>query len=207
MHAAKLTLLDYKVEKRPLLRPPIASPYAGAEAQKIVYVSTKMPFMSAVKRVQKLLQLAEKRDTQAVTAHLKNSKKRKSGGYGGPDELGQVAAALAEKRLKGGPDGGDDREEVVMKATGKAIEKALGLALWFQQRDEYRVSVRTGSVGAIDDIVAKEGGEPEQVQEDTQSLVTEGADVQASDDLTVIDPMPESRIRFTSVVEILVSLR
>ena len=46
-----------------------------------------------------------------------------------------------------------------MKATGKAIEKLLGLVLHFQAQDDVKVMVRTGSVGAVDDIVNKEGAE------------------------------------------------
>ena len=45
-----LRLADATVTKRPLLRPVIASPYAGACQPKIIYVSAKTPFMSAIKR-------------------------------------------------------------------------------------------------------------------------------------------------------------
>ena len=50
-------------------------------------------------------------------------------------------------------------EEVVLKATGKAIQKCLELGLWFQQRTEYKVRLQSGSVGAIDDIVANEASD------------------------------------------------
>jgi ribonuclease P/MRP protein subunit POP7 len=51
------------------------------------------------------------------------------------------------------------REEVVLlKATGKAIEKLLGLVVYFQEQDDVKVVVRTGSVGAVDDIVIKGDG-------------------------------------------------
>lgn len=56
------------------------------------------------------------------------------------------------KGLKGARD-----EEVILKATGKAIEKLLGLALHFQGEIDVKVVVRTGSVGAVDDIVSKNG--------------------------------------------------
>ena len=48
-------------------------------------------------------------------------------------------------------------EEVMLKATGKAIQKCLELGLWFQQREEYRVRLETRSVAAIDDISVDEG--------------------------------------------------
>lgn len=182
---------DYKVQKRPLLRPPIASPFAGASVQKVVYVSSKMPFMSAVKRVQKLLAQVEKRETQSAAAQVKTSKKRKTNGRGqGSDDLGQVAAVLAEKKLKGDADG-EGKNEVVMKGTGRAIEKALSLALWFQQREEYKIHIETGTVGAIDDIVAPD-------EEDAE----DGDNMKAT-----TDDIPEARVRHASVVQVFVSLR
>lgn len=50
-------------------------------------------------------------------------------------------------------------EEVVMKATGKAIEKLLRLAIWWQGQKGVVVRIRTGSVGAVDDVVEKGGEE------------------------------------------------
>lgn len=44
------------------------------------------------------------------------------------------------------------QEEVTVKATGRAIEKALNVALWFQKQDDCKVVLRTGEVGAVDDI-------------------------------------------------------
>jgi ribonuclease P/MRP protein subunit POP7 len=50
-------------------------------------------------------------------------------------------------------------EEVIMKATGKAIEKLLRLAIWWQGQKGVVVRIRTGSVGAVDDVVEKGGEE------------------------------------------------
>ena len=68
-----------------------------------------------------------------------------------------------------------------MKATGKAIEKLLGLVVYFQGQEDLKVSVRTGSVGTVDDIIAKEGVDGE----------VEGG----------------SQVRRTSVLEVGISLR
>lgn len=53
--------LDKILHEGPILHPPILSLYAGADQPKIVYISAKTPFISAVKQVQKLISLAEKR--------------------------------------------------------------------------------------------------------------------------------------------------
>lgn len=174
-----------KVSKRPLLRPAIASPYTGSSVQKIVYVSSRSSFMSVVKRVQKLLALASARSTQSVRA-----------GVGDRGDINQIAAALAEKSLQKKP---GEEEKVMIKATGKAIEKALGLALWFQQREEYGIEIRTGSVGAIDDIVPASDGEEEKGEVDKEG--DHNMDAEEGKDETTTE-LPESRIRYTSVVEI-----
>lgn len=51
------------------------------------------------------------------------------------------------------------KEGVVLKATSRAIEKALGLALFFQNKQGYEVRIRTGTVSVVDDVVGKEAAE------------------------------------------------
>ena len=80
-----------------------------------------------------------------------------------------------------------DPEAVVLKGTNRAIEKVLGLGLYFQKQDDCMVRLRTGSLGVVDDIVQEEeeGGEEDVV----------GGEV------------PESRVRKISVVEVAVTLK
>ncbi|CAD0109508.1 unnamed protein product [Aureobasidium uvarum] len=170
----------YKVEKRPLLRPPITSQYASADVAKIVYVSTKTPFMSAVKRVQKLLAQAEKRLAQSAADQVSNRPKY-SHTNDDITDIERVAATMAARK--------HDQDEIVLKATGKAIAKALSLALWFQQRIEYSVRIETGTVGAIDDIVPPE---------DTPEGEHHNMEDQEED-------IPESRIRYASTIQVFVS--
>ncbi|KAJ5156062.1 hypothetical protein N7492_008865 [Penicillium capsulatum] len=128
---------DAQVEKRPIPHAPIASPYAGASVPKIVYVSTGTPFMSAVKRVQKLLRQAEKRATASISLEdTRTTEKQKI------SQLAKVSEL---------------REEVFVKATGRAIEKALNVGKWFEGKEtEYAVRVTTGSVLVVDDVVENE---------------------------------------------------
>ncbi|KAI5204941.1 hypothetical protein AUEXF2481DRAFT_5030 [Aureobasidium subglaciale EXF-2481] len=166
----------YKVEKRPLLRAPIASQYASADVPKIVYISTKTPFMSAVKRVQKLLAQAEKRLAQSAADQV--SKRPKYSHINDEiSDIERIAATMAAQK--------HEQDEIVLKGTGKAIAKALSLALWFQQRSEYNVRIETGTVGAIDDIVPPE---------DEDEAMKDGE-----------EDIPESRIRYASTVQIFVS--
>ena len=82
---------------------------------------------------------------------------------------------------------GKEPEAVVLKGTNRAIEKVLGLGLYFQRQDDCMVRLRTGSVGVVDDIVQDEE-EGREEEEDGEEL-------------------PESRVRKVSVVEVAVTLK
>lgn len=257
---------DATVSKRPLHRPAIPSPYAGANQQKVVYISSHTPFLSAVKRVEKLLDRADKRLTQAATTNAKKADarlgKRKRSADG--DEILGIAEEV--ERLKGvkrrrggdgfgfgaaedGQDEGSAGEGVVLKGTGKAIHRVLELALWFQQREEqYAVRLKTGSVGAVDDIAIDEEGQGDaskaahaddgedavegpgdtmadatQVDEPRAPTTTaEGPSMEGAGELPAktkkkkrkrgkeardTEDVPETRIRYTSVLEVYVSLK
>ena len=70
---------------------------------------------------------------------------------------------------------------MILKATGKAIEKLLRLTIWFQEQEDLTVRVRTGSVGAVDDVVGVD---------------VEGEEMEES-----------SRVRRASCLEVLVGFR
>lgn len=200
---------DAKVEKRPIPHAPVACPYAGASVPKIVYISSKTPFMSAVKRVQKLLRQAEKR----ATANVKLDDARKT--------EKQIQAELVKAA--------EEREEVFVKATGKAIEKALNVGKWFEEKEaEYAVRVNTGSVLVVDDVVEDEEKKErelkkQQQQRQQRQKQEDGKDGSDSAYLASKDStkkrkretptasedieLPESRTRWIKVVEVAVSLR
>ena len=74
-----------------------------------------------------------------------------------------------------------------VKATGRAIERALGVGVHFQGESDCRVRVEMGSVMAVDDIEVRDGeGEGEQVGE---------------------EDIPETRIRMVSSVTVAVGLK
>ena len=214
---ADLLGADAKVTKRPLLRPAIPSPYAGAQEAKVVYVSARTPFLGAVKRVEKLLHLADKRLVQSATTIAKQGrgKRKRHFSASGEDQILDIATEVerqkAQKRRKTDGEAGrtdEDEvnagEEVSIKGTGRAIAKALEMALWFQQRDDqYRVRVTTGTVTAIDDIEVEEPSTPEKQGEE----VADGEQDGPSEARREVEELPESRMRYTSVLEVAVSLR
>lgn len=73
--------------------------------------------------------------------------------------------------------------KVTLLGTGKAVEKTLSLASWFEQQPDCTVAVRTRTVATVDDITAV--GEMETADEEED----------------------ESRLRRLSCLEVVVSLR
>ncbi|EME38946.1 hypothetical protein DOTSEDRAFT_75599 [Dothistroma septosporum NZE10] len=209
---------DATITKRPLFRPAIPSPYAGAHSQKIIYVGTKTPFMSAVKRVEKLLHLADKRQVQSATKTVQNERKRKRSRDG--DEIGDIARELEkQKKNKTGKGADDEPEEVVVKGTGKAISKVMELGCWFQRRDgEYMVKLKTSTTKSIDDVEYTKSKATEEeanasVDGETAVDVDGGKDGQGNGQPAhpgrniTGELVEETRIRKVSVLEVYVSLR
>jgi ribonuclease P/MRP protein subunit POP7 len=158
----KLTRLppSQKIQKRPLLHPAIASARTSAQTQKIIYVSSNSPFISTIKRIRKYLVQIESRASASHPISLSKD--------GAGKVLKGIEAGIRSGMGKGEGDGKGEKgvrdEEVIVKATGKAIERCLQVGLWAIQQEDLRVEVRTSSVGAVDDVVEKgdeEGGEVE----------------------------------------------
>ena len=177
-----LTVIAHRRSKRPLVRPPIASPYANASQRKVVYVSAKTPFISATKRVRKLLSEIEKRTLGQ--ASLLNDKSQSDK---------QKLKSIAVKPSK--------PEAVYLRATGRAIEKGLNLALYFQNQQDCRIELKTGTVGTVDDIVENEESasmsEEKNVQQDCEGGPQDQADK---------DDLPETQLRRASYLEVAVWL-
>ena len=138
--------------KRPINHAPTASPFAGAGVPKIVYVSRKTPVMSAVKRVKTFLKQIEKRALQSanVDGVLDKAGSRRVNDTGDQlhRKLEEVSAKIVQKP-----------EEVLVKASGRAMEQALRIAEWFRNRETEimtKIEVRTGSTSVVDDLVEKD---------------------------------------------------
>jgi ribonuclease P/MRP protein subunit POP7 len=88
-----------------------------------------------------------------------------------------------------------DGAVVKVMGTGKAVEKTLKVASFFEQQADCAVEIRTGTVGAVDDVVMGEGkGEHDegdgQTQEDGQTTQED-----------------RSRVRRVSSLEVSIRLR
>lgn len=145
--------------------------------------------------------------------HLSKRNRRR-----GDDEIVGIAKEVERQKKKKGV----EKEEVVLKGTGKAIAKVMELGLWFQQRgEEYEIRLKTGSVGAVEDVEYEESMTAGVGAEEVEDMVM----VEDSSEKTVAKPMSkvvkreerehedgkteisETRIRQLSVLEVYVSLR
>lgn len=128
--------------------------------------------MSAVRRVRSLLQQVDKRAAQSSN-----------------DKSGQSNDRILSAARQGIE--GSRNEVVTIKGTGRAIEKVLNLAAWFNQRQQeegVKVRLMTSSTTAIDDI-----------EYDEAILAEAGVEMDDQD-------FPESRLRHASVLEVRISL-
>ncbi|PYH40564.1 ribonuclease P subunit p20 family protein [Aspergillus saccharolyticus JOP 1030-1] len=153
-----------KVHKRPIPHPAPPTPYTGPSTPKTIYVSTSTPKMSVVTRVRKLLRQAEKRATAALHNNASSHKHRGRAGAGtGAGSQAELLAKVQEALR---------REEVHVKATGRAIGKAVAVGEYFRrpptETEGYRVEVRTGGVMVVDDV---------EVDEEAKQRVLEQAEV------------------------------
>jgi ribonuclease P/MRP protein subunit POP7 len=158
--------------------------------------------MSAISRIRKHISRIQKRESQSVAAAAS-----KRGGMplqkakgdrilaAAIESLERQDAAVAMKR--------NTADEVLVKGTGKAIERVLSVAGWLQDRaaeEGVRVRLETGSWWAIDDVEvldevtdSAEGMEVDQEQKTDQG--EEGS-----------DDVPDSRMRSVSVLTIRVAV-
>ena len=122
-----------------------------------------------------------------------------------------------------------EAEEVSLKATAKAIEKALNLAIFFQGQEDCRVRIKTGSVGVVDDIIetktettrgessnTRQGHSLKRKRSESDARDNNSSTGQATGEPTTEievedgvekEELPETQVRKTSMVEVLISLR
>ncbi|PSR76778.1 Rpp20 subunit of nuclear RNase MRP and P-domain-containing protein [Coniella lustricola] len=123
---------------------------AVSPKQRIIYVGTHSPFMSIISRVRKAL------DNGPAGVHANASTKglpltARIAALHVPPASGAAAAAAAT-----------DRQETLVRGTGRAIAKTLEVAAWFTMQADVAVSLRTMTLEAVDDVVVDEDGAEEE---------------------------------------------
>lgn len=144
-------------------------------------------------------------------AVVKKVRKALEGGNGQPRSTrglpltAQVAALSTGAGGGGGQDGNAEsangRKEVVVLGTGRAIEKTLNVAAWFQRQPDCKVNLRTRSVAAVDDVVLGTG------DEESKELDPDEADGEMEEGGDGADVEDYARVRKISCLEVAVWLR
>lgn len=145
----------------------------ASSKDRTIYVSSTMPFMSAVKRVRKQLDRCLKSGGSSQAARKNASLHARI----------ESLRRDVEKSAQNGENSANEEygAAVTLMGTGKAVEKTLSVASWFEQEPDCRVTVRTRTVATVDDLTAA-SDQPDQ-QDD------------------------ESRLRRLSCLEVVVSLK
>ncbi|EJP65711.1 uncharacterized protein BBA_05580 [Beauveria bassiana ARSEF 2860] len=163
------------LRKRPLIRRPLPA----SSKDRIIYVSSSTPFMAAVKRARKQLDRSLKSGGSSQAARKNASLHARIESLKRDVERDSSRSRSSDNEAYGA--------SVTLLGTGKAVEKTLALAGWFEQQPDCRVAVRTRTVSTVDDVVtgAEQGGAAAAEQEEED----------------------ESRLRRLSCLEVVVSLK
>lgn len=205
-----------RVQKRPLPRrtplslarvdidgytsPSFYKPGGSVRAPTCVYVGSKTPFMAVVKRVRKALESgggAQPRSTRGLPLTARVAALSTSG---------RAAAGRNTSTSGDGQGGGDEgsEAEVIVLGIGRAIEKTMNVAAWFQRQNDCRVSLRTRSVAAVDDVVLGGAKHADGDWDADADADPDDADAEQEGDDEAED---HSRIRMVSCLEVAVRLR
>ncbi|RYP42004.1 hypothetical protein DL767_000635 [Monosporascus sp. MG133] len=131
-----------------------------------IYINTKSPFRSVTARVRKQLDKNLRQASYANNAFTNKLAGRKHA------SLDERVRAIQRQQQGGSSSstsgiGLEDAGEVLVLATGRAIEKAVNVASFFQKQRDCVVQLRTTSVGAVDDVIV-EGDEEFPVGDETR---------------------------------------
>ncbi|KAK6356277.1 hypothetical protein TWF718_000646 [Orbilia javanica] len=202
-----------KLVKRRLPRP--LPPARLSTDPKTVYVSTKSPFVSTVKRVRKALTVFKDQSKVSIASggRQKRAFQRRQGQLGHNEAGLSTSTSATDDKMK----------YVTIKASGKAIEKALGLGLYFQGQKDTSVEIRTGTVEATDDVEAdqshltfedlmkakerterKSGSSKGPGGDDTMDVDDDNDSTGEFDEFEEVDDVFPSRTRNISVIEVIV---
>ncbi|TPX11047.1 uncharacterized protein E0L32_007908 [Thyridium curvatum] len=178
-----------KIHRRPMHRATPAALQNSGGARHPIYVSSRTPFMSVVRRVQRQLDRSSPPTTTATTTATTTRRNRTL-----PQRIQALRSAPQQQQQSGAGGGAYDGfgEDVVITGTGKAIEKTLNVAAWFFRQPDCRVNLRTRTVAAVDDYVL--GGDEEE----------EGEDERAADGQPRGEPESGSRVRMVSCLDVAV---
>ncbi|KAI6080676.1 Rpp20 subunit of nuclear RNase MRP and P-domain-containing protein [Hypoxylon rubiginosum] len=140
-------------------RRPIPTRDSSTHASRRIYVTARTPFRSVTARVRKQLDKNLRTASASCKAFTNKLAAKKHA------SLDDRIRAISSRTRPGGSGSGsgigvglEDAGEVVILGTGHAIQRVVEVALFFQKQADCIVQLKTGSVGAVDDVI-QEGDE------------------------------------------------
>lgn len=130
-----------------------------------IYINPKSPFRSVTARVRKQLDKNLRQASSANTSFTNRLAGRKNASLDERVRAIQRHHHQQQNSSSGGNHGTvglENSGEVLVLATGRAIERAVRVASFFQKQRDCIVQLRTSSIGAIDDVVAATKGEDDE---------------------------------------------
>lgn len=183
----------------------------------MIFVGTKAPFMSVVKRAIKTL------DKGPGGSRWSSTKVKSL-----PERIAQAQEApihSATTTSAAGASAGASyktarQREVVILGTSVVISKLVLVAAWFQRQQDYVVTVRTRSAVSIDDVFTFEGGKADDGEDGKDDKEDAGNDAEEVADAMDVDvpasttttntpsqPRKSTRLRNMSCLEVAVRLK
>ncbi|KAK7752537.1 hypothetical protein SLS62_005505 [Diatrype stigma] len=157
-----------------------------------IYINPQSPFRSVTARVRKQLDKNLRQASSVNTSFTNRLAGRKNASL--DDRVRTIQRHHQQQNnnsstgVHHGTVGLENSGEVLVLATGRAIERAVRVASFFQKQRDCIVQLRTSSIGAIDDVVV---------------AATEGAD----DEDVPFGGGDETRKRMVSCLEVSIKLR
>ncbi|KAI0848520.1 Rpp20 subunit of nuclear RNase MRP and P-domain-containing protein [Daldinia vernicosa] len=131
-------------------RRPIPMRIPSTRASRRIYITPKTPFRSVTARVRKQL---DKNLREASASNRAFTNKLAGNKNASLDERIRAIQRQSASKNSGSGIGLEDAGEVVVLGTGRAIQKVVEVAMFFQKQQDCIVQLKTGSVGAVDDVV------------------------------------------------------
>ncbi|KAI0162317.1 Rpp20 subunit of nuclear RNase MRP and P-domain-containing protein [Xylariaceae sp. FL1272] len=138
------------VRRRPLPSGPVPSSHSA----RVIHVTAKTPFQSITTRVRKQLDKNLRHSASARGTFTNRLSQNKDASLA--SRVRQIQSQAKDATTNGLGLGLENSGEVLLIATGRAIEKLTTVALFFQNQNDCIVQLRTRSIAAVDDIVGPE---------------------------------------------------
>ncbi|KAI1263443.1 Rpp20 subunit of nuclear RNase MRP and P-domain-containing protein [Xylariaceae sp. FL1019] len=138
------------VRRRPLPSGPVSS----SHSTHTINVTPKTPFQSITTRVRKHLDKNLRQSASARGTFTNRLSQNKDASLA--SRVRQIQRQAKDATTNGLGLGLENSGEVLLVATGRAIEKLTNVALFFQNQNDCIVQLRTRSIAAVDDVVGPE---------------------------------------------------